>query len=108
MAATGRLTAFRWWAEDRDLELPAAAPSVTVTERVSGWDVHVRAGVLVKDLALLADKLGPDASVDEMLVTLPAGGSVTFHVQGRGIDPVALASARILRSANQLVTRTGR
>jgi beta-mannosidase len=105
VAAAGGLAAFRWWAEDRDLELPAAAPAVTVTERAGGWDVRVQANVLVKDLALLADKLDPGASVDEMLLTLPAGGSVTFRVQGRGIDPAALASAEILRSANQLVAQ---
>lgn len=102
-AAADGLEAFRWWAEDRDLELPAAAPAVTVTERPGGWDVRVHAGALVKDLALLADKLDPDASVDEMLVTLPAGRSVTFHVEGKGIDPAALGGAAVLRSANQLV-----
>lgn len=102
------LTAFRWWAEDRDLELPAAAPAVTVTARAGGWDVRVQADVLVKDLALLADKLDPGASVDDMLVTLPAGGSVTFRVAGRGIDQAALAGATVLRSANQLVTRAAR
>jgi beta-mannosidase len=105
VARAGGLEAFRWWAEDRELDLPAAAPSVTVAERPGGWDVHVRTDVLVKDLALLADKAAPDAVVDTMLVTALAGTSVTFRVEGRGIDPAALGSPAVLRSANQLVAR---
>jgi peptide/nickel transport system substrate-binding protein len=105
VAAADGLEAFRWWAEDRELELPAAAPSVTVTERPGGWDVRVHTDVLLKDLALLADKVDPDARVDDMLVTVRAGRSVTFHVDGRGVDPAALGGPTVLRSANQLVAR---
>jgi beta-mannosidase len=110
-AETDGLSAFRWWAEDRDLDLPAAAPDVTVTGRAGGWDVRVRTDVLVKDLALLADKLDPGLSVDDMLVTLPAGGSVTFHVDGaagRGLDPASFGDPAVLRCTNQLVARPAR
>jgi beta-mannosidase len=105
VAEADGLKAFRWWAEDRELDLPAAAPSVTVTERPAGWEVRVHTDVLVKDLALLADKVDPSAVVDKMLVTVQAGKSATFYVEGQGIDPDALGVATVLRSANQLVAR---
>ncbi|WKK73082.1 hypothetical protein Q0F99_09680 [Rathayibacter oskolensis] len=39
------------------------------------------ARTLVRELALLADVAAPDAEVDDMLVTLLPGESVTFHVR---------------------------
>ncbi|MHA7134660.1 glycoside hydrolase family 2 protein [Oerskovia turbata] len=67
-------------------------------------EVTVTASVLVRDLALLADKAHPDASVDDQLVTLLPGESATFMVSSPGpLDPGALTARRVLRSANQLV-----
>lgn len=67
------------------------------------------AGTLVRDLALLVDKVAPDAVVDDMLVTLLPGEDVTWTVTGTaGLDPELLRHPTVLRSANQLVARRPR
>ena len=63
--------------------------------------MHVTARTLLRDVTLLADKLDPDAVVDDALVTLLAGESATFHVRttvaGAETD---LAGPPVLRCAN--------
>jgi len=64
----------------------------------------VTAGALVRDLALLVDKVDPAATVDDMLVTLLPGETVVFEVAtvvtGAEAD---LVSADVLRTANELL-----
>ena len=69
----------------------------------------VRATSFTRDVALLVDRVAPDAEVDDMLVTLLAGESHTFTVRTDStIDPAELTRAPVLRSANSLHTTTGR
>lgn len=98
--------------EPRDSALAAAALTTSVTvlaagagvEAGAGYRVEVTAGSLVRDLALLVDKVDPAATVDEMLVTLLPGEMavfmVTSDVAGVGEE---LVSGRVLRTANELV-----
>ena len=59
---------------------------------------------LLRDLALLVDKLHPEAVVDDMLVTLLPGESVTFMVASTAaLDKAGFEDPRVLRTANQLV-----
>ncbi|AOS62581.1 glycoside hydrolase family 2 protein [Actinoalloteichus hymeniacidonis] len=97
-----------WWfyRPDKDLELPAAALRVEVEDVEGGHRVHVHAAALVRDVAILADRVAPDAEVDDMLVTLLPGESRTFLVRGTGqADPRRFAAPDVLRTANQLVAR---
>ena len=55
-------------------------------------------------MCLFADRLAPDATVDDMLVTLLPGESHTFAVSGWTGDPAALMRPPVLRTANDLVT----
>ena len=58
----------------------------------------------MRDIALLVDKIDPDAAADEALVTLLPGETATITVRHAGeLDVAALRDARVLRSANQLV-----
>jgi hypothetical protein len=69
-----------------------------------GLQVIVTAQTLVRDLALLVDRVDPDAVVDDMLVSLLPGESVTFTVRcSPTVDPDELTRPDVLRSANQLV-----
>nr|WP_129667354.1 glycoside hydrolase family 2 protein [Phytoactinopolyspora endophytica] len=68
------------------------------------YRMHVTAENLVRDVAVLADKVHPDARVDDMLATMLPGERVTFRVTApAGVDPDAFAAPRVLRSANDLV-----
>ncbi|PSL03245.1 beta-mannosidase [Haloactinopolyspora alba] len=95
-----------WWffAEYRDSEL--SSPDLRAgAERVDGgYRVHVTARGLTRDVALLADRVHPDARVDDMKVTLLPGERVSFFVTAPdGLDPAAFTAPTVLRSANDLL-----
>jgi beta-mannosidase len=95
-----------WWSyvEDRDADLPEAGLESDVRATDDGYRVSVRATTFVKDVALLADRLAPDAEVDQLLVTLLPGETAELAVTTRAaLEPDALVGPDVLRSANQLV-----
>jgi beta-mannosidase len=95
-----------WWhyAEDIDAKLPAAVLDVTAERISGGYRLMVTARTFVRDLAVLADRVAPDATVDDMLVTLLPGESVTFSIQTSATMTLEqLTDPLVLRNANQLV-----
>ena len=102
----GRQRAVHTWVEDVDLALDPAPLDVRVHPVQDGYEVEVTARSLARDVTLLVDRLDPDATVDEALVTLTAGETTAFRVRTSAVlDPAALASAPVLRSANDVVVR---
>lgn len=100
----GETRAVHAWAEDKDLGLDPVPYATTVTRVDDGYRVDVVAHSLVRDLALLADKLAPDASVDHQLVTLVAGEAFSLVVRTAAeVAPERLVDPQVLRSANALV-----
>lgn len=92
--------ALRFFAEDPRVAFPAAAHETEVTPaKGGGLDVTVTARTLLRDLALFPDRLDPASSVDDMLITLLPGESVTLHVTGSP-DPAALVTRPVLRCVN--------
>ena len=92
------------WAPDIELSLHPEAAAVDVEAVADGYRVTVVAARgLVKDLTLFVDRLDPQATVDQSLVTLPAGASATLHVCSSvaGLE-AALTTAPVLRTANDL------
>ncbi|GAA4903779.1 beta-mannosidase [Stackebrandtia albiflava] len=92
-----------WWFfdVDRRLDLPEAEYVAEVVDTVDGHDVTVAARTLLRDLCLFPDRLHPDATVDEGMVTLLPGESTRFRVRGAtGLDAAALAAAPVLRCVN--------
>jgi beta-mannosidase len=92
------------FAEDRDAALDPDPLVAAVTRVHGGYRVDVHAESFAHDVALLADKVAPDATVDDMLVSLAAGESATFTVRTATLLPAPsdLASPRVLRCANSL------
>ena len=100
----GSTRALWFFAEYRDSALQPAGLSTDVARTADGYAVTVTARQLARDVALLVDKLDAAASVDDQLVTLLPGESVTFAVTSSlEIDADAFARAEVLRCANQLV-----
>jgi beta-mannosidase len=96
-----------FFAEDVDLAYPAARFDVAVRPvpagSAAGLAVDVTARSLLRDVTLFPDRLDPDATVDEQLVTLLPGETTTFTVDTtRPLDPAALAAPPVLRCANDL------
>ena len=95
-----------WWhfAEDVDAALPPADLDVSAEPRPGGVRLAVTARTFVRDLAVLADHVAPDAVVDDMLVTLLPGESTVVGIDtAAGVDPAAFTGPLVVRSANQLV-----
>ncbi len=93
-----------FFAEYRDSTLAAPQLETDVSHVDGGYSVTVTARNLVRDVALLVDKVDPSATVDEQLVTLLPGESATFAVASDSqLDAETLGAPTVLRSANQLV-----
>ena len=96
-----------FFAEDRDTACARQEDVLTATVHPvdGGYRVDLAASALVRDVAVLADRLDPAATVDDMLLTLLAGESASVHVTTAAILGAGdLVSREVLRSANQLVT----
>ncbi|GEL95567.1 glycoside hydrolase family 2 protein [Cellulomonas composti] len=92
------------WRDDVDLALDPDALAASVAPSSDGFEVTVTARSLARDVTLLVDRLDPAASVDDALVDLTAGESVTFRVRTDAVlDPTALTSSPVLRCANDVV-----
>ncbi|MFC4011960.1 glycoside hydrolase family 2 TIM barrel-domain containing protein [Nonomuraea purpurea] len=89
-------------AEDTAVAYPPAAFTAGVERADGGLAVTVTATTVLRELALFPDRLDPAASVDDQLVTLLPGESVTFHVATeRDLDPAALTAYPVLRCVNE-------
>ncbi|MCY7401447.1 MAG: glycoside hydrolase family 2 protein [Nocardioides sp.] len=98
------------WCEDVDLRLVPHPLDASAEAIEGGYLVTVTATrSLVKDLALLVDRLDPAATVDSALITLPAGQQATIRVDSEvtGLE-TALTRAPVLRTANDLATTRSR
>ncbi len=104
VATLGDSRGLWFFAEYRESRLDSPRLEVAATRVRDGYAVTVTASNLVRDLALLVDKLDTGARVDDQLVTLLPGESVTFAVKSAAvIDDAAWGASTLLRSANQLV-----
>jgi beta-mannosidase len=100
----GEIGALHTWAEDTEMAYEEAPFDASVTRVGSGYRVEVTAWSLVRDLALLVDKLDPDARVDAQVVSVAAGRTAVFSVRTPAeLDPEELVGPRVLRTANALV-----
>jgi beta-mannosidase len=99
----GEVRGLHRWAESKDLALDPSPVRTTVTAQDGGYRVDVTATSLALGVTLLADRLDPDAQVDDQVVDLPAGTTAVFHVTSRGLDQDALATRPVLRTENDLV-----
>jgi beta-mannosidase len=100
----GDQRALWFFAEYRDSRLEVPRLEVSAARVDAGYTVTVTATNLVRDITLLVDKLDDAARVDDQLITLLPGESVSFAVTSEAvIEDAAWAAPTVLRSANQLV-----
>jgi len=95
-----------WWhsCEDVDAGLPAPDLTTSAEQMPGGYRLTVTANAFVRDLAVLADRLAADATVDDMLISLLPGESAVFAITTSAVLSLEqLTDPLVLRSANQLV-----
>ncbi|MCP2635090.1 glycoside hydrolase family 2 protein [Microbacterium sp. HD4P20] len=107
VASLGDLRGTWFFVEPRDSGLGAAAVEVRADAAPEGTLVTLTASTLVRDLALLVDKVDPEAVASTALLTLLPGESATVLVRhsGETLSAAALSDPRVLRTANELVAR---
>ncbi|MFC7528533.1 glycoside hydrolase family 2 protein [Actinoplanes sp. GCM10030250] len=95
--------ATRLFAEDFDLRYDPAAVRAHTVSVEGGYSVTVTAASFARDVAVLADRVAPDAVVDDMLIDLLPGETHTFTVTtGAIVDGEEFSAPEVLRSANSL------
>ncbi|MDE5641049.1 MAG: beta-mannosidase [Bifidobacterium castoris] len=87
---------------DQSLAAPAEAFTADARKVDGGVELTVTAKDYVRDLFVMVDKVDAKAAVEEGLVSLLPGESVTFHITTDADDPQAFTAANVLRSANDL------
>ena len=106
ISVRGTHKAERWdlfFESDKRLTYPAAEYDLSIHPTEQGYTLNVTANHLLRDVVLYADKLESDAVVDDQLVTLQAGESVSFEVIATRVPTVEeVLNARALYCANLL------
>ena len=103
VAFSGPVRTVHPFLEDLELGYESQALTARATPVDDGYRVDVRATSFVRDVAVLADRVAPDAEVDDQLVTLLAGETRSFFVRtATRLDPAELISPLVLRTANDL------
>ncbi len=71
-----------WWYFEADKNLRYPQPKYKAELKVQGREhrLTIHAATLLRDLAVFPDRLHPDARIDDQLVTLLPGESVTFII----------------------------
>jgi beta-mannosidase len=93
----------RLFAEDFDLAYDPAAVRAEAVSTPDGYAITVTAAAFARDVTVLADRVAPDAVVDDMLIDLLPGESRTFTIRTSAVvDPAAFTAPLVLRSANAL------
>ncbi|MFJ5259851.1 glycosyl hydrolase 2 galactose-binding domain-containing protein [Streptomyces sp. NPDC088387] len=94
--------ALRFFTEDPRTAFAPARFDATAHPFDSGVDIRVTARTLLRELALFPDRLDPEATVDQQLVTLLPGESTTFRViSARELRLTDLTSFPVLRCVNE-------
>lgn len=94
----------RFFAEPRDTALEPADLHTSLERAPGAYRLTVTAHKLVRDLALLIDRVDPDGRVDDMLVTLlPGERFVFFMTSNVELTAAELSTPFVLRSAKQVV-----
>jgi beta-mannosidase len=103
VARTADRRTFWFHDTDRELRLPEPRADLRVEPEGDSLRVTVEASTLLRDLAVFPDRIRPEASIDEQLVTLLPGESATFTVTGLSSGtPELLPHPPVLWTANHL------
>jgi beta-mannosidase len=93
-----------FFAEYKDSELESPNLELDLASTANGYQLKVTANNLIRDLLVMIDKLAPDASVNQGLISLLPGETALFEIQtSESLSLQDFQSERVIKSANQLV-----
>ncbi|MEX0775868.1 MAG: glycoside hydrolase family 2 TIM barrel-domain containing protein [Phycisphaeraceae bacterium] len=89
---------------DRNLRYPLPKFDTDLAQRGTEYHLTVTARSLLRDLCVFADRLDPNATVSEQMITLLPGDSFTFVIESEELlDKDALSRRPVLRCVNDVV-----
>lgn len=106
MLVANMLDATATWFFREDVALALQPPDYRLTVRRDGEDsiATVTANVFLRSLCIMADRLAPDARVDQTMVDLLPGASHDFRLTGAGnVTADDLRATRAIRTVNDHV-----
>ncbi len=104
VARTGAQKATWFFLPDKAL----AYPEPKLTGRLGGNQFTVTAQTFIRDLTFFVDRLGPDADINDQLITLLPGESYTLTIKGlRDVDVDALLEPPVMNCANRFGRTSG-
>lgn len=93
---------FWFFAPDRDIAYPSARINATLVRRSHDHRLTLRAGSLVRDLCIFADRLDPEALVSDQLLTLLPGEETTITIQSnQNLKLEDLTRPPVMQSVNR-------
>jgi beta-mannosidase len=101
-AEVSLLRVLQMFGEDTVMRYPRAAFDAITEPTDDGVAVHITARTLLRELAIFPDRLDPAATIDEQLVTVLPGETVTFHITTTEHLPTEkLLAYPVLRCVNE-------
>lgn len=97
----GTERAFWFPKPDREITYPLPLADFELERTGQDHEIHIHARSLIRDLCIFPDRLHPDASVSDQLITMLPGDETTLWVRSPvPLDITALTRPPVMRSAN--------
>ncbi len=102
VARAGNHRATWFFGRDKDLEYPKTDFDASLTQTGTSYQLTLTAKTLLRDVALLIDRLDAEATVSDQLVTLLPGEAFTFELRSNAVlTQDMLLAAPVLQCANR-------
>ena len=103
VAQAGTERALWFFGRDKNLSYPAPDFGAELGRNGDAYTLTVTANNLLRDVAVFVDRLDPDATVSDQLVTLLPGESFTFEIHSqKDLTQADLVATPVFRCANLL------
>ena len=103
VAQAGTERALWFFGRDKNLSYPSPDFGAELGRDGDAYTLTVTANNLLRDVAVFVDRLDPDATVSDQLVTLLPGESFTFEIHSqKDLTQADLVAAPVFRCANLL------
>lgn len=109
VAQIGETRALWFFERDKNLHYPEVDVEAELGRNGDNYTLSVTAKSLLRDVAVFVDRLDPDATVSDQLVTLLPGEPFTFEIHAKkDLTKEDLTAAPVFQCANQLGVSTNK
>src|SRR5439155_23476392 len=104
---TSGARALWFFAVDKELRYPPPRYDAKLERHSEFWRLTLRAEVLLRDVIIAVDRLDPEATISENVVTLLPGQSASFDIRSkRELSVGQLTNVPVMQCANRFGRKT--